>query len=274
MVNTGHMKTDVKSVELPGGLMLSYAEQGDRPGIPVVLLHGVTDSWRSFEPVLPYLPVSLHAFALSQRGHGDSGRPASYHTHDFARDVVEFMDALGISRAVVVGHSMGSTNAMRLAIEAPGRVMGLVLVGAFASYRANGGLTEFWQSSVSHLTDPISPSFVREFQESTLAQSVSETFFQTVVEESLKPPARVWRASFDGFFEDACVGELDRIRAPTLLVWGTHDSLPTRKDQDELLAAIPDSRLIVYEDAGHALHWEEPERFARDLVAFVQAVRD
>jgi len=263
----------VKSLKLPSGLSLSYAEQGDRQGVPMFLLHGVTDSWRSFEPVLPHLPASIHAFALSQRGHGDSDRPAAYRTHGFARDVAYFIDSVGMSRAVLVCHSMGSTNAMRLAIEAPGRIIGLVLAGAFASYRGNAGLREFWQSSVSQLTDPIPPGFVREFQESTLAQPVPETFLETVVQESLKLPAHVWRATFDGFFEDACLDELHKINAPTLLVWGAHDSLPTRSDQDELLAAIGGSRLTIYESAGHALHWEEPERFAADLVAFGNEVQ-
>jgi alpha-beta hydrolase superfamily lysophospholipase len=56
-------------------------------GVPVILLHGITDSWRSFEPVLPHLPASIRAFALSQRGHGDSERPAAgYHPRDFAAD--------------------------------------------------------------------------------------------------------------------------------------------------------------------------------------------
>ena len=63
----------VKSINLPGRLVLSYFEQGDPEGPPVLLLHGVSDSCRSFAPLLRHLPPSLHVFALSQRGHGDSG---------------------------------------------------------------------------------------------------------------------------------------------------------------------------------------------------------
>ncbi len=64
-----------KSVELPNGVKLPYTDQGEPSGIPMLLLHGGTDSWRSFERVLPHLPRSVHAFALSQRGHGDADRP-------------------------------------------------------------------------------------------------------------------------------------------------------------------------------------------------------
>jgi pimeloyl-ACP methyl ester carboxylesterase len=66
------MVSIMKSVELPNGVRLPYVEQGDPSGVPVLLLHGITDSWYSFEPVLPHLPESIHAFALTQRGHGDA----------------------------------------------------------------------------------------------------------------------------------------------------------------------------------------------------------
>jgi pimeloyl-ACP methyl ester carboxylesterase len=261
-----------KSVELPDGLRLAYAEQGDPSGIPMLFLHGVTDSWRSFERVLPQLPESIHAFALTQRGHGDADRPAAgYRTRDFAADVAAFADAVGLASAVVVGHSMGSTHAQRFAIDHPERTQGLVLVGSFATYRGNPGLVEFWQSAVSQLTDPIDPGFVREFQDSTLAQTVPQAFLDTVVRESLKVPARVWRAAFEGFFEDDFAGELSKIRAATLLVWGDRDALCPRRDQDALLTKIAGSRLEVYEGAGHGLHWEQPERFAADIVAFARS---
>jgi len=109
---------------------------------------------------------------------------------------------------------------------------------------------------------------VREFQESTLAQPVPPAFVDMVVQESLKLPARVWHAAFEGFLEDDFAGELDRVKAPTLILWGDRDALLTRADQEALRGAIAGSRLVVYEGAGHALHWEEPARFAADVVAF------
>jgi non-heme chloroperoxidase len=267
------MVSIIKSVELPHRVKLPYVEQGDPSGVPVLLLHGYTDSWYSFEPVLPHLPRSIHAFALTQRGHGDADRPAAgYRTRDFAADVAAFTEALGLGQIVVVGSSMGSTNAQRFAIDYPERVLGLVLASSFATYRGNPTIVDFWQSGVSQLTDPIDPGFAREFQESTLAQPISPAFLDTIVQESLKVPARVWRAAFEGFLEDDFVSELDKIKAPTLLIWGAQDTLCPRHDQDAFLRAIPSARLVVYESAGHALHWEEPERFAADLVAFIKTL--
>ena len=106
-----------QAVRLPGRLTMQYVEQGRGDAVPVVALHGVTDSWRSFEPILPHLPATLHFFALTQRGHGDSEAPASgYALVDFADDVVAFLDAQRLERAVIVGHSMGSANARGRAV--------------------------------------------------------------------------------------------------------------------------------------------------------------
>jgi non-heme chloroperoxidase len=104
----------IKSVELPGRVKLPYVEQGDPSDVPVVLLHAIADSWRSFEPVLSELPESIHAFALTQRGHGDASRPArGCHSRDFAADLVAFMDALHLEAAVVAGGSSGGFVARR-----------------------------------------------------------------------------------------------------------------------------------------------------------------
>jgi len=260
----------IESVELPNQVKLPYVEQGDPSGVPVLLLHGFADSWRSFERVLPHLPESIRAFALTQRGHGDASRPAAgYRVHDFAADLVAFMDVLQLEAAVVAGHSMGSSVAQRFAIDYPERILGLVLISSRATLRDRPGVREFWDSTVSKLTDPIDPDFVREFAESTFAQPVPHAFFETTVQESLKVPARVWRAAFEGGLEDDFSGELDKIKAPTLIVWGDQDATCPRSDQ-EALAALTGSRLVVYPGAGHALHCEEPDRFASDLAAFIE----
>ena len=104
-----------RSVKLRTGVTLDYAEQGNPAGLPVVLLHGYTDSWRSFTRVLPHLSLSLRVFAPSQRGHGDSDRPiGGYAPKDFSTDLAAFLAAFGLPRAVIVGHSMGAYVAQRL----------------------------------------------------------------------------------------------------------------------------------------------------------------
>jgi pimeloyl-ACP methyl ester carboxylesterase len=265
----------VKKVALSTGVTLEYVEQGDPSRIPVVMLHGFTDSWHSFAPVLPHLPTSMHALALTQRGHGDADRSATgYRTRDFAADVAAFLEALDLGAAIVVGHSMGSTNALRFAMDHPHRTRGLMLVGAFATYRNSPVVAELWNSGVAGLTDPIDAGFVREFQESTLAQPAAPEVVDTAVRESLKVPARVWRAALAGCLEDDFAQEMAAIVAPTLVLWGDRDALIPRSDQQALLKAIADSRLVVHEGAGHAPHWEEPARFAAQISAFVAALEN
>jgi pimeloyl-ACP methyl ester carboxylesterase len=221
------------------------------------------------------LPESLHVFALSQRGHGDASRPPTgYSFPDFTADLLAFMHAVGIESAVIAGHSMGASVAQRFAIDNPARVRGLVLMAAFAAYRGNEVIEEFWETGVSILEDPIDPDFALEFQESTLANPISMSYFDTVVEESLKVPAFVWRQAFQGFLEDEFPDELSMIDAPTLIVWGDQDAFVPFGDQEMMIKAIPDARLMVYRNTGHALHWEEPERFAADLSRFVQRVTE
>jgi non-heme chloroperoxidase len=264
------MTSIIKSVELSTRVVLPYVEQGDPSGVPVLLLHGYADSWHAFEPVLPYLPESIHAFALTQRGHGDASRPAAgYRSRDFAADLAAFMDVLDLEAAVIAGGSSGGFAARRFAIDYPERTLALVLIGSPAILRDKPGVLEAWDSTISKLTDPVDSSFVREFQQSTLAQPVPQAFLETLVQENLKVPARVWRATAEGLLEDDSFEELDKIKAPTLIVWGDQDAILPRSDQEALAAAIAGSRLVVYPGAGHALYWEEPDRVASDLVAFI-----
>jgi pimeloyl-ACP methyl ester carboxylesterase len=262
----------VKNVEVLNSMKIPYVEQGDPLGVPVLLVHGFTDSWRSFERVLPLLPKSIRVFALTQRGHGDASRPATgYCFGDFAADLAVFMDALYLESAVIVGDSMGGIIAQRFAIDHPERILGLILIGSPATLRNNPRVRELWDSTISLLTDPIDPVFVREFVESTIIRPVPPQFKETMVQESLKVPAFVWKKMFESFLEDDFSKGLNAINVPTLIIWGDQDRF-TRSDQDTLTAAIAGSQFKVYPGAGHALCWEEPDRIATDLVAFIQNI--
>jgi pimeloyl-ACP methyl ester carboxylesterase len=267
----------VKAAELPNGLRLPYAEQGDPSGFPVLLLHGFGDSWRSFELVLHHLPESIHAVALSQRGHGDASRPATgYGLPDFATDLAAFQNAMHLPVAVIVGHSLGSAVALRFAIDQPERTLGLVLVGASPTMEGTEAAREFWTSTVSKLTDPVAPDLVRGMTESLLALPVPPAFLDSAIQEGLKVPAFVWKAAFESRWrlDGDYSADLGRITAPTLVVWGDRDARYPRGQQEALTSAIPGSRLIVYHGAGHLLHWEEPQRFATDLVTFVTGLSE
>jgi non-heme chloroperoxidase len=264
----------IATTQLATGVRLHYAERGDREGEAIIFLHGYSDSWFSFSRVLPLLSPKYHAFALTQRGHGDSDKPECCYTpDDFAADVDAFMDAVGLEVATVVGASTGALFAQRVVLSYPHRVSHLVLIGAQTpANEAVLGLVE----EVRALEDPVSPEFVREFQESTIYQPVPQQFLDTVVSESLKLPARVW----SDYMEQAVLSidrdyvlPLREINAPTLILWGEQDPLFPREEQERLAAAIPDATLKVYPETGHAVHWELPEQVVQDLEAFMKDTR-
>ncbi len=264
------MSFQKKTVRLANGLTIPYFEQGDRDGIPVVMVHGYSDSSVSFEPVLRFLPPSIRALAVNVRGHGDADRPASgYGFRDFATDLRLFIDALDLGRVVVVGHSMGSAIAKYFAIEHPERTRALVLVGAFATMRDRAAVDEL-ADAVRQLTDPVDPEFVREFQESTITQPVPPEFVDRVVAESLKLPARVWKSVLDGILAYDLEDRLVSIAVPVLAIWGDRDAFCGNDDWDALAATLPNVRIELYAGAGHATHWEHPDRFASDLVSFIE----
>ena len=132
------------------------------------------------------------------------------------------------------------------------------------------------REEVQALVDPVPPEFVREFQESTIYQPIPQEFLDTVVSESLKLPARVWR----DYMEQAVLSidhnyvvELREIDVPTLSLWGEQDPLFPREEQERLARAIPGATLKVYPETGHAVHWERPEQVVRDLEAFIKDTR-
>jgi non-heme chloroperoxidase len=267
----GHMKK--ASIGLSTGLLLEYVEHGPAGGTPVVFLHGVTDSWRSFEELVPRLPAHVRSLAVSLRGHGGSSRPDSgYLFTDMSADIAAFLDAVHIDRAVIVGHSMGASVAQRLAIDHTDRVRAVVLIGAFANLYRDPGLTAFFESSIAGLTDPIDRAFARDWQLSTLARDIPPERLDVFVGETLKVPSRVWKAAFSGFLTTPDFADgLRNVPAPALIIWGDRDSYAPGADQERLAAMLPDARLSVYQGHGHAVHWESPVRVADEIGAFLAA---
>jgi non-heme chloroperoxidase len=260
----------VCSAQLANGVTLQYVERGRASGAPVVLLHGLSDSWCSFEPMMDRLPPTVRAIAISQRGHGGSSRPVDYTFESMAADVVGILETLGIHAAVVVGHSMGAFVAMQMAVDHPDRVLGLILMGAMTSLEHDATLQAMLDAIAMPDDQPVEAAFAREFQVSTLARPIAGAWLDMFVAESLKLPARVWRALLRTLLTTPELGErLSAVRVPVTLLWGDKDMFATAAHQARLCALMPGARLITHSGAGHALHWEDPARCAADIVASV-----
>ncbi|HEX6236914.1 MAG TPA: alpha/beta hydrolase [Acidimicrobiales bacterium] len=254
------------------GVEIPYVEHGPATAPCVVLIHGLGDSWRSYELVLRHLAHDARALVPSMRGHGEADRPDSgYAVADFAADVVALLDEAGVGAAVIGGHSSASFVAQHLAAAYPERVSGLVLIGAPGSLKDHPGTRDL-DAVFAAMTDPIDPAFVRGFTEGLVAGPVPSDFLDAQVNEVLKVPARVVRETWAGVRDFDPSGVVGRITVPTLVVWGDADGVPvaSRDVQDALIQSIPRAQLVVYSGVGHCPHWERPGRFAADLVAFVQ----
>jgi pimeloyl-ACP methyl ester carboxylesterase len=252
------------------GPTLRCGEIGAAEAGTILFLHGYGDSAFSAEPIVPFLPAGWRFVAPDQRGHGRSDRPAGgYEIETLAADAVAILDDLGCERAVVVGHSMGSLVAQRMAIDDPGRVARLVLVGSAAV--ANGPACRELAASVAAFGDAVPVGFIEAFQSGTAARPLPPEFFAGILAESARVPARVWRAMMRGILRFDARAELAAIAAPTRIVWGEEDAIFGHAEQLELWSGIRGATLSVYAGTGHDPHWEEPERFARELAEFVGA---
>jgi pimeloyl-ACP methyl ester carboxylesterase len=260
------------TVRLRTGVRVCYDSTGPPTSsqVPVLLLHAWAESRRSFDRLIPLLPGTLRVIALDQRGHGDADKPAAgYELDDFAADIEAFMDEIGLPSAVLVGSSSGGYVAQQVAIRCPSRVAGLGLIGSPRTLRGRPPFAD----ELDELPDPIDPDWVRQ----TLAwfprsRAVPLSYVEDRVRDGARIPARVWRDVFNGLITAQPPTEVATIAAPTLIIWGEHDELLTRDQQQELAAAIPASRLVVYEDTGHLVLWEQPERLASDLSAFIETL--
>jgi pimeloyl-ACP methyl ester carboxylesterase len=260
----------LKQAMLDNGVKLEYRVSGPKDAPAVLMIHGVTDSGHSWTSVMPYLETHYRVYAPTLRGHGDSDKPAGgYQIAVFAEDMLAFMDKLRIDHASVVGHSLGSLVAHQLASVYPQRVDTLVLIGSAPTMVDNPVITYLWDEIIGldEFQDPIDPEFILEWQ--TGPNPVDPVFFETVLSETAKVPARVWKAAFRGMLTDDHRAFLGDVNSPTLVIWGDADPLMTYDDQMALLEAIPESTLHIYPGAGHNTHWEQPAEVAADLLSFL-----
>jgi len=255
------------------GVRTPYAEQGDPQGTPLVLVHAVGDSHRIFEGLLEHLPASIHAFAPTLRGHGDASKPPSgYRSNDFAADLAAFMDATHIGAAVIAGASSGGLVAQRFALDLPERTLGLALLGSPLTFVDKPAAQALWDTAIAPLTDTTVPEFVRSFVGDTLSVPANAQGIDTVIRESLKVPAFVWRETLRGILDDDFRAEIGRIAVPTLVVWGDADAVLPREDQEAFTTLIAGARLAVVPGGGHMVYWDAPGPVADLLAAFVREV--
>lgn len=240
---------------------LHYLEWGDS-GPHVLVLHGATSMAINHAPFIENLFPNCHVFALDHRGHGHSSHTSSYSLDDFAKDTALFIDKLNIKDPLVLGHSLGGAISMKLFgnYDIPIKKLVLKDVGAEISQSAPSGpdrpeRTTSWESY-----DVAYDHFV------SLPQSLGDV--SEFIANNLKWD-RNGRLSvrWDPEFAKVVTGgwdmwdEVSRIDVPTLIPHGGKSNILSANVANRMVEVMPNAKLVEFENCGHLLEWEEPERF-------------
>jgi pimeloyl-ACP methyl ester carboxylesterase len=258
-----------KEVRLPNGVKLAYVELGNPKGAPVLLLHGYTDSSRTWSLIAPYLED--HRLLIpDQRGHGAADAPTCcYSLSNYADDARLFLDALGVRRAAVAGHSMGSMVAITMAAEYPERVSKVVLIGATALAPVKPG--EWLYDQVAALKAPLDPGsqFMRDWHPGNQPTPVDAAFAKAAMDEVLAVPLHVWRAVMRELAYVPVGRHARDVKAPVLILSGGKDPLFPAEHHASLLKAFPGAEGHVFRALGHNPLWEKPTELGAIMERFL-----
>lgn len=259
-----------KTVALPNGIRMKYVEMGKSDQPALILLHGFTDNSRSWSLLAPYLRDRFHIFAVDQRGQGQTTAPdCCYTLSDMAFDVKLFMDAVGLKKADIVGHSLGSMITQVFAETYPDRVNRVILISSTTSASKAAARDGWLWQNVQQLHDPIDPNsqFIKDWY--TNPNPVDAEFLKHEMSESAAVPVHVWRQIARNLSTDEFGRNLPDLHAPVLILWGSADGFFDADAQKTLRAALPQAKFVRFENVGHNIMWEQPENVAQEILSFL-----
>ena len=269
------------NVDAGDGLLLRVDTTGTGP--PLLLLHGFTGSSANWTPLRAAFNVAHTTIAVDLPGHGRSSSPSDpmrYALARFADDVVRVLDALDLDRVALLGYSMGGRAALRIALAHPARVAALVLESASPGIENPVQRTERVAGdlalAMSIERDGVD-AFVSRWEE--LPMWVSQRRLPTPVLEAQRAQrkasdpgglANSLRGAGAGV-DESVLHRLAGLIVPTLVVVGALDE-PYVALGRSMQQVLPDARLTVVADAGHAVHLERPDALADTVLAFLDGV--
>ena len=257
---------------------LYYEIQG--AGKPLVLISGIGYSLWQWHRMIPFLEKYFQVIAFDNRGVGQSDKPAGpYSAQMLAADTAGLLDALGIKKAVIVGHSMGGFIAQAMVLGFPQKVEKLILCSTnFGGPRAIPVTPEAIKVLSDVTSDPLTrfknglvvstapgwaeknPQVLDEWIKWRVANPVDPAPYQAqlAIGLSLIPEA----AAFES--------KLHRVKSPTLILFGAHDKVVPPENADLLAKQIAGSKVVIFPEAGHFFPIEIPEAAARAVVEFAE----
>ncbi len=245
-------------------------------GSTVVLVHGLAASiyaWRYTVPILA--EAGFRVIAFDNLGFGYSDKPArGYSNADYIALLIGLMDTLGVSDAVLVGHSMGGAIAVEAALAEPRRVTGLVLVDA-------AGFGVRWPLMLTVARRPLVGAIVDRFRGRAATGRILRQLYadpSRVTDQDIdqyyaplaEPGAgRALRGVLSEYRFDTLRDRIDSVTAPTLVMWGGEDRLIPPAVGQGVVARLQRGAFVLVPGAGHVLPEEAPGPFNRTLLAFL-----
>ncbi|HEY8039408.1 MAG TPA: alpha/beta fold hydrolase [Polyangiaceae bacterium] len=268
-----------------GGVESFYLEAGERGATPVVLLHGLGATSASFLPTIWDLSRDHRVFAVDLPGFGESAKPVRpLHAAYYARWMVDFLDAVALPRANLVGNSMGGRVALEVGLRSPERVDRLVLLCpsmAWRRYRFAAGLVRLLRPELGVTPLPVLHRLVLGVLRSLFArpERVPDAAMNAAADEFVRvfatPRGRIafFHAARAIYLEDphgarGFWSRLPGLSRPSLFVFGDRDWLVPRAFLHHVGAALPSATCETFSDCGHVPQFEFPERTSALMRAF------
>jgi pimeloyl-ACP methyl ester carboxylesterase len=240
------------------------AELLTRP--PTILIHGAGGNHLYWPPQIRRMP-NERVFAVDLPGHGKSQGVGQHTIGDYAESILAFMESLKLASALLVGHSLGGAVGLRVALEAPQRMVGLALIGSAARLRVGSALLHL-------LADPSKLELaVDTIVEESFAAGTSPRLKELARQRMLESRSSVLYGDFlaCNAFEPP-FKEIARFAAPTLMIFGEDDRMVPVRAGRLLQQQLPQSQLEVVASAGHMVMLEQPERVAELMSTFVRGL--
>lgn len=251
------------------GVLTNYHEAGS--GTPVILIHGSgpgVSAYSNWRLTIPYLGERLHVFAYDQLGFGYTELPEKnvYGLEVWTDHLFNFMDAVGVTRAHLIGNSMGAAVALAAAVTHPERVNKLVLMGPMGvSFPISEGLDAVWGytpsvANMKHLIDIF--AYDRKLVTDALAEQRYKASIRPGMQEafsSMFPVPRQSGVEALAAYED----RLSTVQARTLMFHGREDRVIPLVASQKLLNILPDVQLHVFSRCGHWTMIEHAAAFNR-----------
>lgn len=245
-------------------------------GEPVILIHGWTQAWNTWRSTLEAFQSKYRMYAPDLWGFGESGKAdrQSFSVADFIELIPQFMDELGMDRMALMGHSMGGTTALGVALTHPERVSKVAVVGSPIDGRS---LSFFLKLAGTRLVAsvmlagkkaPLLRLFLRLWSPFVSRQQPN-LFYQMTMLNASGFTTDSFSKSIASLHRTNLSSELHRITVPAMGIYGLRDVIVNPNQIEVFRQGIPHGIAVPVPDAGHFVMWDTPEAFKRAFEQFM-----